>query len=174
MRWLKDQGVWLLFKKATKCFPKPWCHFIPQPCPPHAHQHLVRSVYLVLSILGVLFNGCSVSTKWLCSVTQFCPTLWPHGLWAFLSVEFSRQEYWSRLPFPSSGDLPDPGIKPESPALAGGFLTSEPPGKHLLMNFYLASCVFVSRNKAAILGCVTGALISVRWSHWNRIAHWTV
>ena len=174
MRWLKDQGVWLLFKKATKCFPKPWCHFIPQPCPPHAYQHLVRSVYLVLSILGVLFNGCSVSTKWLCSVTQFCPTLWPHGLWAFLSVEFSRQEYWSRLPFPSSGDLPDPGIKPESPALAGGFLTSEPPGKHLLMNFYLASCVFVSRNKAAILGCVTGALISVRWSHWNRIAHWTV
>ena len=129
MRWLKDQGVWLLFKKATKCFPKPWCHFIPQPCPPHAHQHLVRSVYLVLSILGVLFNGCSVSTKWLCSVTQFCPTLWPHGLWAFLSVEFSRQEYWSRLPFPSSGDLPDPGIKPESPALAGGFLTTEPPGK---------------------------------------------
>ena len=59
----------------------------------------------------------------------------------------------------------------ESPALAGGFLTSEPPGKLLLMNFYLAPCVFVSRNKAAILGCVTGELISVRWSLWNRIAH---
>ena len=91
-----------------------------------------------------------------------------------MSVEFSRQEYWSRLPCPSPGDLPDPGIKPESPALAGGFLNSEPPGKHLLMNFYLSSCVFVSRNKAAILGCVTGALISVRWSLWNRISHWTV
>ena len=49
-----------------------------------------------------------------------------------LSVEFSRQEYWSRLPFPPPGDLPDLGIKPMSlvsPALAGGFFTSEPPGK---------------------------------------------
>ena len=49
-----------------------------------------------------------------------------------LSMEFSRQEYWSRLPFPTPGDLPDPGIKPASlvpPALAGGFFTAEPPGK---------------------------------------------
>ena len=38
-------------------------------------------------------------------------------------------EYWSGLLFPSSGDLPDPGIEPESPALAGGSLTTEPPGK---------------------------------------------
>ena len=45
------------------------------------------------------------------------------------SMEFSRQEYWSGLPFPSPGDLPDPGIKPLSPALAGGFFTTEPPGK---------------------------------------------
>ena len=45
---------------------------------------------------------------------------------------FSRQEYWSGLPFPSPGDLPDPGIKPASPvspALAGGFLTTEPPAR---------------------------------------------
>ena len=46
-----------------------------------------------------------------------------------MSVEFSRQEYWSGLLFPSSGDLPDPGIEPASPALAGGSLTTEPPGK---------------------------------------------
>ena len=39
------------------------------------------------------------------------------------------QEYWSRLPFPSSGDLPDPGIKPGSPSLEADALTSEPPGK---------------------------------------------
>jgi len=38
-----------------------------------------------------------------------------------LSMEFSRQEYWSGLPFPSPGDLLDPGIEPTSPALAGGF-----------------------------------------------------
>ena len=42
---------------------------------------------------------------------------------------FSRQEYWSGLPCPSSGDFPDPGIKPRSPALQADALTSEPPGK---------------------------------------------
>ena len=42
---------------------------------------------------------------------------------------FPRQEYWSGLPFPSSGDLPDPGIKPGSPTLEADALTSEPPGK---------------------------------------------
>ena len=41
---------------------------------------------------------------------------------------FPRQEYWSGLPFPSPGDLPDPGIEPTSPALAGRFFTIEPPG----------------------------------------------
>ena len=45
------------------------------------------------------------------------------------SMEFSRQEYWSGLPFPSPGDLPDPGIKPGSPALQADALPSEPPGK---------------------------------------------
>jgi len=40
---------------------------------------------------------------------------------------FVRQEYWSGLPFPSPGDLPNPGIKPASPALEGGFFTTEPP-----------------------------------------------
>ena len=51
-------------------------------------------------------------------------------------MEFSRQQYWSGLPFPSPGDLPDPGIGPESPAspaLAGGWFTTVPPGKPCLM-----------------------------------------
>ena len=46
-----------------------------------------------------------------------------------LSMGFSRQEYWSGLPFPSPGDLPDPGIKPGSPALRADALPSEAPGK---------------------------------------------
>ena len=46
-----------------------------------------------------------------------------------LSMGFSRQEYWSRFPFPSSGDLPDPGIEPMSPALADRFFTTEQCGK---------------------------------------------
>ena len=50
------------------------------------------------------------------------------------SMGFSWQEYWSELPFPSPGDLPDPGIEPESPAaptLAGMFFSAEPLGKPL-------------------------------------------
>ena len=45
------------------------------------------------------------------------------------SMEFSRQEYWSGLPFPSPGDLRNPGIEPRSPALQADTLPSEPPGK---------------------------------------------
>ena len=61
---------------------------------------------------------------------QSCPTLyrpWTVGRQSPLSMGFSRQEYWSGLPFPSPGNLPDPGIKPAfllSPALAGGFFTT--------------------------------------------------
>ena len=52
-----------------------------------------------------------------------------------LSVVFPRQKYWSGLPFPSPGDLPNPGIEPESPgapALTGGFFTTESLGEPLL------------------------------------------
>ena len=48
------------------------------------------------------------------------------------SMGFSRQEHWSGLPFPSPGDLPDPGIIPESPALADRVFTTELPGKQNL------------------------------------------
>ena len=50
-------------------------------------------------------------------------TLWTVALQAPLSMGFSRQEYWSGLPFPSPGDLPDPGIKPRSPALQADLFT---------------------------------------------------
>ena len=66
------------------------------------------------------------------SVAKSCPILvtpWTVACQAPLSVGFSRQEYWSGLSFPPLGDLPDPEIKPISPALAGGFFTTEPPRK---------------------------------------------
>ena len=56
-------------------------------------------------------------------------TLWPVDHQAPLSMEFSRQEDYSGLPFSTPGDLPNPGIKPTSPALAGGFLTAQLPAK---------------------------------------------
>ena len=62
---------------------------------------------------------------------QLFATPWTVAYQAPPSMEFSRQEYWSGLPFPSSGDPPDPGIEPQSPALQADTLPSEPPGKPL-------------------------------------------
>ena len=65
------------------------------------------------------------------SCVQLFVTLWTVAYQAPLSIKFSRQEYWSGLPFPSPGDLPNPGIEPGSPTLQGiaDALLSEPPGK---------------------------------------------
>ena len=73
----------------------------------------------------------------LLSHVQFFATAWTVAHQAPLSMGFFRQEYWSGLPFPTPGDLPDPGIKPMFPALVGGFFTTEPPGKpqQLLISF---------------------------------------
>ena len=74
-------------------------------------------------------------------VAQSCPTLWdPMDCVAYQaspSMGFSRQEYWSGLPFPSPGDLPDPGIEPRSPAMRADALPSEPPGHKYLLNVNL-------------------------------------
>ena len=56
-------------------------------------------------------------------------TPWTVARQAPLSIGFSRQESWSGLPFSSPGDLPNPGIEPQSPALQADYLLSEPPGK---------------------------------------------
>ena len=63
------------------------------------------------------------------SHVQLFATPWTVAHQAPLFMAFSRQEYWSGLPFPSLGDLPNSGIEPESPALQTDSLPSEPPGK---------------------------------------------
>ena len=65
------------------------------------------------------------------SVVQLCPfvTPWTVAHQAPLSMGFSRQKYWSGLPCPPPGDLPDPGIEPKSPALQADSLPCEPAGK---------------------------------------------
>ena len=65
-------------------------------------------------------------------VAKLCPTLvtpWTVAHQAPLSMGFPRQEHWSGVPFPSPGDLPNPGIKPRSPALQADSLLTELPGK---------------------------------------------
>ena len=63
------------------------------------------------------------------SVVSNSATSWTVAHQAPLSLGFFGQQYWSGLPFPTPGDLPNPGIKPVYPALAGEFFTTEPPGK---------------------------------------------
>ena len=66
-----------------------------------------------------------------CSVVSdfLCLSSWTVAYQVPLSMKFFEQEYWSGLPFPSPGDLPDPGIKPGSPVLQADSLPFEPPGK---------------------------------------------
>ena len=70
-------------------------------------------------------------------------------------MEFSRQEYWSGLPLHSPGDLPDPGIEPVSPAsvaLAGGFSTTQLPGKPVYVCIYIR----LSAKELILLNCGVG------------------
>ena len=75
---------------------------------------ITNSMDMSLGKFRELFTFSSVQ---LLSCVRFFGTPWTAAHQAPQSMEFSRQEYWSRLPFPSPGDLPDPGIKPGSPAL---------------------------------------------------------
>ena len=75
---------------------------------------------MMLQLVNYLVNN---------SHAQLFATPWTVAYQVPTSMGFSRQEYWSGLPFPSPGDLPNPGIEPRSPALQADALTSEPPGK---------------------------------------------
>ena len=87
---------------------------------------LPKASFLFKSLLGYI--SMKVKVKSLSRVLRFA-TLWTVAYQAPPSMGFSRQECWSGLPFPSPGDLPDPGMEPGSPALRADALSSEPPGK---------------------------------------------
>ena len=91
-------------------------------CKLHTHPHL---------IILKLFTDLIIQDSFIfiMLVTQSCPTPWTIACQAPLFMGFSRQEYRSGLPCPPPGNLPNPGMEPTSPALAGGFFTTEPSGK---------------------------------------------
>ena len=112
--------------------------------------------------------------KWGRSVVSDSATPWTVAYQAPQSTDFSRQEYWSGLPFPSPGDLPDPGIEPGSPALQADALPSESPGKPLYQRGFLrllaneiwqwGHCVHlkeITANPATSLNL-----------HWGKSTHW--
>ena len=92
-----------------------------------------------------------VIVKWVKSLShvQLFATPWTVAYQAPLSMGFSRQEYWSGLPFPSPGDLPNPGIEPEFPAFQADALTSEPPGKHKGEAISVGVCLTLSKYQHA-------------------------
>ena len=97
-------------------------HGWPLEKPKRIYSYIIRlssKSFLNINIIVVQ----SLSHVW------FFVTLWTVACQAPLSMEISRQEYWSGLPFPSPGDLPDPETEPMASALAGRFFTTEPPGK---------------------------------------------
>ena len=94
-------------------------------------QPLWKTAWQFLKKLYIDVPCVSVSQKSLSRVRLFV-TPWSVALPASPSMEFSRKEYWSGLPFHSPGDLPDSGTEPmflASPALVGEFFTTPPPGK---------------------------------------------
>ena len=86
----------------------------------------------------------SLSRVWLFA------TPWTVDYQASLSMGFSRQEYWSGLPFPSPGDLPNPGIEPRSPTLQADALPSEPPGKPWWASNYCTVALISHDSKVMI------------------------
>ena len=89
---------------------------------------LIITIYLICETTFWGYGYACVRVQSLSHVQLFV-TPWIVVRQAPLSMEFSRQEYWSGWPFPSPGDLPDPGTEPGSPALHADASPSEPPGK---------------------------------------------
>ena len=87
-----------------------------------------------------------------------------------LSMGFSRQEYWSGLPFPSPGDLPDPEIQLTSPALSGRFFTTEPPWKPItvILNI-LKRSYWKFKNELEKKCCNINPLFSASYFFWDFV-----
>ena len=94
-------------------------------------------------------------------MTSDSANLWTGVLQAPLSMEISRQEYWSVLPFPSPGDLPDPEIEPGSHALAGGFFTTAPSVIQLLSRVRLFTTPWTAAHQASLSFTISRSLLKL-------------
>ena len=106
-------------------------------------------------IFTVLYHSLVFVVVQSLSHVQLFATPWTIACQAPLSVGFPRQEYWSGLPFPSPGDLPDPGVEYVSPTLAGGFYTTESPAEPILfttsLHLHVAALLSLSFSPEALL-----------------------
>ena len=128
----------------------------------HTHAHTFFFIFFSIIVYRRILNIAPCAVKRLrvrvlshFSRVRLFATLWAVGHQAPLSMGFSRPEYWSGVPCPPPGDLPDPGIEPEpltSPALAGGFSPAEcrlgRPGPSIL---YVIACICWSQTASLFL-----------------------
>ena len=124
-RWHFFRSSYLYFIKTNQCvipttklFYSLWSYNAYSPNFWLNHFKNVRSTSVYVCVCVLFAQSCPI----------FCDPM-DCNLWASLSMKFSRQEYWSGLPFPAPGDLPNPGIEPRSLSLQADPLPSEPPGK---------------------------------------------
>ena len=145
---------------------------------------------MIIHWLGIYWSsiiGCVYMYMCVCvthfSCVQLFATPWTIARQAPLSTEFSRQEYWSELPCPSLGDLPDPRIEPGSPTLQTDALPSEPPGKSMYRKVRLNFKWFAEGNRANMkrwhlfgssAAFVLGSPLNmiVRWGPWTSFCRW--
>ena len=132
-------------------------------CPTHGRR-LTALVFLICQESLYFWHWQKVKKWKSLSCFGVLVTLWTAAWQASLTTEFSRQEYWSGLPFPSPEDLPNPGIEPRSPTLQAESLPSEPPGKTLTLSRkgYLPSQHTQCENKSNIFKS---------FGSWKHIPH---
>ena len=119
-------NTFTLLLSYKKPFFPPWCR---------------KQLWTTLKISSLVLK---TRVVYMLCCAQLCPTLctlWTVAHQVPLYMEFSRQEYWSGLPFPTPSNLPIPGIKPVSSALAGRFFTTTPPGHN--DSFECNICLFL-------------------------------
>ena len=148
------------------------------PCEQGRKIKITNKWLRVFGFLGIQWDQ-RLHAKSLSRVRLFV-TPWTVAHQAPQSMEFSRQEYWSGLPFPSPGDLPDPGIKPGSPTLQADALPSEPQSYGQLSLFkenvlyYLTSCMHAKSLQSCLTLATTYSppAFSVHGISQARILEW--
>ena len=122
------------------------------------HNSIQRSFLLSVNSQGGM-RVCVLSYVW------FFLTPWTVTCQASLFIEFSRQKYWSGLPSPSLGDLPEPGIKPLSPVVAGGLL----PLYHLGSTVTPSVCVIITQSCLILCNQASLSMGFSRQEYWSGL-----
>ena len=123
-----------------------------------SNKHFIPTVVIVYSL----------------SCVRLFVTPWTVARQAPLSMEFSRQEDWSELPFPSPGDLPNAGIKPASPELADGFFTQRTPSQHLPHKKYYNLYYERVKGEKKMIQSMPLKTFNCKWHTMHILSNWNI